>query len=137
MIVLAMGTYDLLHYGHVDFLRRAASLGTRLVVGVNTDAFAASYRSEPPVMRQEERFYAVQQLGYEVRYNESAGRELIEKVKPDVIAEGSDWIGRDWYAQTDTTQAMLDGWGCILAYIPRVTWQPISASEIKARVRGL
>lgn len=136
MRVLTIGTFDLLHFGHVDFLRKAAELG-ELTVGVNSDDFAASYKRRP-IMSQGERCYAVSQLGYQIRVNTSPGRDLIERIKPDVLAEGTDWApatGRDWFAQIDVDQEWLDLHGVIVAWIPYVQHLQISTSAILSRIR--
>jgi cytidyltransferase-like protein len=131
---LTIGTFDLLHHGQVDFLRAAARLGAELTVGVNTDAFAASYKRRP-VMTQDERIYAVRQLGYPALFNASAGRELIYEVAPDVLAVGSDWARKDYLAQIGVTQDWLDERKIILAYVPYVQHSPVSTSEIIRRIR--
>jgi glycerol-3-phosphate cytidylyltransferase len=133
--VLTIGTFDLLHFGHVAFLQQCASLGSELIVGVNSDSFAASFKRKP-VMTQDERMYAVGQLGYRAVLNTSAGRELIEKVQPRVLAEGSDWAQKDWFAQIDVTQDWLDEQRIIVAWVPYVWDFPISTTEIISRVRA-
>lgn len=132
--VLTIGTFDLLHFGQVDFLRAAARLGAEMTVGVNTDAFAASYKRRP-VMTQDERIYAVRQLGYPALFNDSAGRALIVEVSPDVLAVGSDWARKDYLAQIGVTWDWLDERRITLTYVPYVQHWPISTSEIIRRVR--
>lgn len=131
--VLTIGTFDLLHHGHVDFLRDAAGLGDELTVGVNTDRFAATFKSRP-VMDEAERRYAVEQHGYRTRSNDGPGRVLIEQARPRVLAIGSDWAARDYLAQIDVTWTQLESLGITLAYVPRKHWRPVSTSEIRARV---
>jgi cytidyltransferase-like protein len=136
--VLTIGTFDLLHFGHVDFLRAAARLGAVLTVGVNSDDFAGSFKRRP-VMSQDERMHAVGQLGYEVLLNTSAGRELIEAHdahEPDVLAVGSDWARKDYLRQIGVTQDWLDARRITLAYVPYVQHAPISTSEIIRRIRS-
>lgn len=132
--VLTIGTFDLMHYGQIDFLRAAAKLGTALVVGVNSDEFAASFKRRP-VMDQDERLYAVRQLGYTAVLNTSAGRELIEATAPDVLAIGSDWARKDYLAQIGVTWDWLDDHKITLAYVPYVQHKPISTTEILRRIR--
>lgn len=132
-VILTIGTFDLLHHGHVDFLREAAALGGELTVGINSDRFAASFKTRP-VMDESERRYAVEQHGWRTRHNDGPGRELIDQVRPRVIAVGSDWAARDYLAQVDVTWTWLESRGITLAYVPRVRWRPVSTSEIRARV---
>lgn len=131
--VLTIGTFDLLHYGHVDFLKEAAKLGDYLVVGVNTARFAASFKP-PPVMSLDERMYAIRQLGYQAEENDGPGDALIEACRPRVLAVGSDWARRDYLAQVHVTWTWLESRGVTLAYVPRSRWQPVSSSEIRGRV---
>lgn len=130
-LVLTIGTFDLLHYGHVAFLRQCARLGGQLVVGVSTGQFASSFKRRP-VMSERERCLAVSQLGYETYLSNSAGRELIDLVRPAVLAVGSDWARKDYYAQVDVTQDWLDEREVILAYVPYT--RGISTTEIIRRV---
>lgn len=131
--VLTIGTWDIPHWGHIDFLNQCATLGA-VTVGVNSDEFAGSFK-EQPIMSEEERMYAITQLGYAAILNQSAGRELIETVAPDVLAVGTDWARKDYLKQIDVTQDWLDEHRIILAYIPYLQRFPISSSEIKRRVR--
>jgi cytidyltransferase-like protein len=134
--VLTIGTFDILHFGHVAFLQQCARLGTELIVGVNTDEFAESFK-RAPVMTLAERMFALEQIGYRVHANTSAGRALIEVVEPDVLAVGSDWARKDYYAQTDTSRQWLDDHRIILAYVPYVQAMPMSTSEILRRAQGV
>lgn len=131
--VLTLGTMDLCHHGHVDFLKQCSLLG-EVTVGVNSDEFASTFK-EAPIMNQDERMYAIQQLGYATLLNTSSGRELIDEVRPNILAVGSDWARRDYLKQIDVDQDWLDDRKIILAYIPYVQAMPISSTEIKRRIR--
>jgi cytidyltransferase-like protein len=132
MKVLTIGTFDLVHWGHVDFLKQCSRLG-EVMVGVNSDAFVGSFKQRP-VMNALERMYAISGLGYETVLNESSGRELIEELIPDILAVGSDWARKDYLKQIDVTQDWLDERNIMLAYIPYVQNMPISSTEVKRRV---
>jgi len=131
--VLTLGTFDLLHYGHLDFLAAAARLGAALTVGVNSDRFTASFKAAP-VMDQDERLYAVTRAGYEAVLNDGPGYDLIATTRPRVLAVGSDWARKDYLAQLWVTQDWLDGRGVTVAYVPYRQWRPISSTEIRKRV---
>jgi cytidyltransferase-like protein len=131
--VLTIGTFDILHFGHIAFLRQCARLGTELIAGVNSDDFVAQFKPVP-VMTQSERQLALRQLGYRVELNSSAGLKLIETIEPDVLAVGSDWARKDYHAQIGVTQDWLDKRKIILAYVPYVQDMPVSTSEIRRRV---
>jgi cytidyltransferase-like protein len=132
--VLTIGTFDILHFGHVAFLIQCARLGTELLAGVNTDAFAGKFKAAP-VMSEEERVHSLRQLGYRTLLNDGPGRDLIEQAGPDVLAIGSDWARKDYLAQVDVDQDWLDERKIILAYVPYVQAMPISTTEIRRRVR--
>jgi len=73
---------DLFHYGHVEFLRKARAFGDTLVVGIHSDATAASYK-RAPVMTMDERVWVVEACRY------------VDEVIPDAPLEvGVDWISR-------------------------------------------
>lgn len=131
--VLTIGTYDLFHWGHMDFLKRCRSLG-RLTVGVNTDDFAGTFKARP-IMNQDERMHSLDTAGYNTVLNSTSGRELIEEIMPDVLAVGSDWARKDYLHQIDVDQDWLDERNIILAYVPYVQVMPISSTEIKRRIR--
>jgi len=131
--VLTIGTFDVLHWGHIDFLKECQKLG-ELTVGVNTDEFTAKFK-DAPIMNLKERMYALKQLGFYVVKNDSAGRKLIEKKEPDILVVGSDWARKDYYKQIDVTQDWLDDHKIILAYVPYVQEMIISTTEIKRRIR--
>ena len=131
--VLTIGTFDILHHGHIAFLHQCARLGTELYVGVNTDRFVQQFKPAP-VMGEDERAHALRQLGYRVMLNDGPGRDLIESCGPDVLAIGSDWARKDYLAQVDVDQDWLDGRKIILAYVPYVQKMAVSTTEIKRRV---
>ena len=132
-VVLTIGTFDMLHFGHVDFLRQAAALGDTLHVGVNTSRFAATFKPAP-VMTDEERCYAIRQLGYDTWGNDGPGAELIKALKPQVLAIGSDWAARDYPGQLGMTWGELEGLRVTVAFVPYVQFAAISSSEIRRRV---
>lgn len=132
--VLAMGTWDILHPGHLDFLYQCTRIGT-VYVGVNTDDFVATFKPRP-VMSQAERLHWLESAGYKnVLYNTSPGKQLIEFVRPDVVATGTDWARKDYLSQIGVTQDWLDDHHVSVIYIPYVQNSPISSTEIKRRIR--
>jgi FAD synthetase len=99
-VVLASGTFDLLHFGHVRFLeesKRAAGEGARLVVVVARDSTVMERKGEKPVMSEDQRRALVDAL--EVVDEAVLGFEnfsiegVIERIKPDVVAVGHDQEG--------------------------------------------
>lgn len=130
--LLTVGTFDVPHVGHAAFLRKCEAFADRVIVGVNTDEFVRAYKGQGPLYRTAERLALIAELGYPVVRNGSAGRELIEQVEPDVLAIGSDWARRDYYAQIDVDQDFLDSRNISMVYIPYTPG--VSTSAIKERL---
>jgi glycerol-3-phosphate cytidylyltransferase len=136
LTVYTGGTFDLLHAGHIAFLKRCSELG-RVVVSLNTDQFIADYKGKSPVMTYAEREAVLMACRYVDDVIPNAGgadsRIAIEYCNPDLIVIGSDWARRDYYEQMNFTQSWLDERGIGLCYIPYT--QGISSTEIKKRIR--
>jgi glycerol-3-phosphate cytidylyltransferase len=135
LTVYTGGTFDLIHSGHVNFLRQCAEIG-QVTVALNTDEFIKAYKGKPPIMTYNERKAVLWELRcvHKVIANEggSDSTQAIEAVDPDVIAIGSDWARRDYYKQMGFTQDWLDERNIMLLYIPYT--QGISTTELKRRI---
>jgi len=127
---LTIGTFDPPHIGHVQLIRRCEQLADRVVIGVNVDAWAGSYK-RPPMFSFDERAQLMGLLGHEVAANTSPGRELVERVMPDLLVIGMDWLSKDYLGQIDMTADWLQINGVSLVYVPYTTG--ISTSEIISR----
>ena len=132
--LLTIGTFDLPHIGHAAFLRKCERFADEVIVGVNTDAFVSSFKPEPPVFNQKERSDLIRILGYSVYINDGPGIALIEQVNPSIIAVGSDWAKRDYYAQIATPVEYFEENEITLVYIPYT--KGISSTALKARLRN-
>ena len=130
------GTFDLLHSGHVNFLRRCHQLG-EVTVALNTDEFIESYKGKPPIMTYSEREAVLLGLKYVSRVVPNMGgadsRISIDSVSPDIVAIGSDWARKDYYKQMMFSQDWLDERGIALLYIPYTSG--ISTTQIKGRLK--
>ena len=130
------GTFDLLHSGHVNFLRRCSELG-EVTVALNTDEFIEAYKGKPPVMTYSEREAVLLGLRYVSKVVPNMGgadsRISIDSVSPDIVAIGSDWARKDYYKQMMFSQDWLDERGIALLYIPYTSG--ISTTQIKGRLK--
>ncbi|MGH2449203.1 MAG: D-glycero-beta-D-manno-heptose 1-phosphate adenylyltransferase [Chloroflexota bacterium] len=94
-IVFTNGVFDILHAGHVNFLRQAAILGDVLVVGVNSDASARRLKGENrPVNGVRDRqalVAALDAVDHVVIFDEDTPAEIIRRVRPDVHVKGGDY----------------------------------------------
>jgi len=94
-IVFTNGVFDILHYGHIDYLTRAKKLGDVLIVGVNTDRSVKKFKSKDrPIQNEKDRARIVDALkpvDYVVLFSESTPEKLIKIIKPDVLVKGADY----------------------------------------------
>lgn len=99
-VVFTNGCFDILHPGHVRLLSDAKSLGSVLVVGLNTDASvrALGKGDDRPIRNEKDRagmLAALEVVDYVVLFNEPDPGKLIERIAPDVLVKGSDWAGKE------------------------------------------
>ncbi|MCU1303765.1 MAG: cytidyltransferase-related domain protein [Candidatus Sulfotelmatobacter sp.] len=94
-IVLSNGNFDLLHVGHVRYLRGAKELGGKLVVAINSDESVRALKGEGrPVMPAAERaeiVAALSDVDAVVIFSELDVRALIREIRPDIHAKGTDY----------------------------------------------
>jgi rfaE bifunctional protein nucleotidyltransferase chain/domain len=94
-VTLANGNFDLLHVGHVRYLRGAKELGGKLVVAINSDASVRALKGEGrPVMPEQERAEIVAALAdvdAVVIFPELDVRAIIREIRPDVQVKGTDY----------------------------------------------
>jgi rfaE bifunctional protein nucleotidyltransferase chain/domain len=94
-ITLANGCFDLLHVGHVRYLRAAKALGGRLIVAVNSDDSVRALKGDGrPLMPAEERaeiLSALEAVDAVVIFPERDVRALIRDIRPNVQAKGTDY----------------------------------------------
>ncbi len=93
-MVFTNGCFDILHVGHVRYLREAAKLGDILVVGINTDESVSRLKPGRPVNGEKERaelLASLEMVDYAVLFQEETPYELIKSIRPDVLVKGGDW----------------------------------------------
>lgn len=122
--VITYGTYDLLHQGHINLLRRAKELGDYLIVGVTSDSFDRGRGKLNVRNNVLERVEAVKATGYadEVIIEDYVGQKIddIQKYNVDIFAIGSDWEGLFDYLNEFTK----------VVYLPRT--EGISSTMLRA-----
>ena len=98
-VVLANGCFDLLHVGHIRYLRAAKALGGRLVVAINSDASARQLKGEGrPLMPEQDRaeiMAALEDVDAVVIFSEPDVRALVREIRPDVHAKGTDYTAQN------------------------------------------
>lgn len=94
-VTLANGCFDLLHVGHIRYLRAAKELGGKLIVAINSDASVRALKGAGrPLMPAKERaeiIAALADVDAVVIFPEDDVRQLIRDVRPDVQAKGTDY----------------------------------------------
>lgn len=94
-IVFTNGCFDILHPGHVTYLQQARALGTKLIIGLNSDASIKRLKGEDrPLFNQSERLYALKRLGLADEiyiFDEDTPYNLIKAIRPDIIVKGGDY----------------------------------------------
>lgn len=122
--VLTYGTFDLLHYGHIELLRRAKALGDYLIVAVSTDEFNAG-KGKKSYHDFETRKKMLEAVRYvDLVIPEETWEQKIDDVKDykvDVVVMGSDWADSDKFDYLKEY--------CELVFLPRT--EGISTTKIK------
>ncbi len=97
-IVFTNGCFDILHKGHVRYLRQAKRMGAVLVVGINSDSSVSRLKPGRPVNRERDRAEVLEALcvvDYVTIFEEKTPYRLIKSLKPDVLVKGGDWKKED------------------------------------------
>ena len=95
MIVFTNGCFDVLHRGHVEYLKQSRQLGTRLIVGLNSDASVKRLKGDSrPINNQDDRralLLALRCVDQVEIFEEDTPLELIMRINPDIITKGGDY----------------------------------------------
>lgn len=104
-VVFTNGVFDLLHPGHIRYLRDAKALGDVLIVGLNSDRSARALGKAPdrpinPGQERAEVLAALASVDAVVVFDEDTPHAIISALQPDVLVKGADWgeteiVGRD------------------------------------------
>jgi len=128
-IVITYGTYDLLHQGHINLLRRAKALGDYLIVGVTNDNFDRERGKLNVANNVLERVEAIRGTGLadKIIIEDYYGQKVddIQKYDVDIFAIGSDWTGKFDYLKEF----------CEVVYLPRT--EGISSTLLRASHQGI
>lgn len=95
VIVFTNGCFDIVHHGHVDSLLQAAGFGTRLVVGLNSDASVRALKGKGrPVLDVQSRAVVLAAFAFVdavVVFEEETPAEIIAQIVPDVLVKGEEY----------------------------------------------
>lgn len=94
-IVFTNGCFDIIHNGHVDSLQKSAVFGTKLIVGLNSDASVRVLKGEKrPIVEEQARaelLAAFECVDAVIIFNEETPAEIIAKIVPDVLVKGAQY----------------------------------------------
>jgi rfaE bifunctional protein nucleotidyltransferase chain/domain len=94
-IVFTNGCFDLLHLGHVTYLAQSASLGNRLIVGINSDHSVQKLKgTHRPIQDEKSRsmiMASMHVVSAVIIFNDDTPLELIKMIQPDFLVKGGDW----------------------------------------------
>ena len=121
--VITYGTFDLLHYGHIELLRRARALGDYLIVALSTDEFNWNEKRKRSYFPYDKRKMMLKAIRY---VDEVIPEETWEQKKTDVEKYGVDVfvMGDDWQGKFDFLKDK-----CEVVYLPRTPEVSSSAIE--------
>jgi rfaE bifunctional protein nucleotidyltransferase chain/domain len=106
-IVFTNGCFDILHRGHISYLAAAADLGTKLIIGLNSDASVKKLKGPTrPINSFKDRALALAAIGFVdavVEFNEDTPEKLIQLISPQFLVKGGDYkieeiVGTQWVA---------------------------------------
>jgi rfaE bifunctional protein nucleotidyltransferase chain/domain len=95
LIVFTNGCFDILHVGHIRYLKKAAALGDKLVLAVNSDSSVKKLKGKDrPFVPQQERLEmlaALNMIDYLILFSEIDCKALLEQIKPQIYVKGGDY----------------------------------------------
>lgn len=94
-IVFTNGCFDILHAGHVRYLKESKKFGDILIVGLNSDISVKKIKGESrpinPEMDRAEVLAGLEAVNYIVLFDETSPVKLLEEIKPDIYTKGADY----------------------------------------------
>ncbi|MEZ4770561.1 MAG: D-glycero-beta-D-manno-heptose 1-phosphate adenylyltransferase [Caldilineales bacterium] len=134
-VVFTNGCFDLLHRGHVDYLRRARQLGDFLIVGLNSDASVRRLKGPGrPILAEGDRaevLAALRAVDAVVIFADDTAERLVRVLRPAIYVKGGDWQAGN---RRPPEAAVVESYGGRVEYIPYLPGR--STSEIIAHIRG-
>ena len=128
-VVFTNGCFDVIHVGHIRYLKQARELGNALVVALNSDRSAAVIKPGRPIVPEGQRaevLASLEVVDYVTLFDEDTPYDIIKRLSPDVLVKGGDWkkediVGSDLVPETHS-----------LPYI-----EGISTTAIFEKIKGL
>ena len=128
-IVFTNGCFDIIHVGHIRYLKEAKAMGDVLVIGLNSDRSVSKIKQNRPINPENHRaevLSSLETIDYVTIFDEETPYELIKLVQPDILVKGGDWKKED-IVGSDIAKETYS-----LPYI-----EGVSTSEIIERIKKL
>ena len=128
-LVFTNGCFDIIHAGHIRYLKEAKALGDILIVGLNSDTSVSAIKPGRPVNPQDQRaevLSSLEMVDYVTLFDEETPYALIKLLQPDILVKGGDWKKAD-IVGSDIAKETFS-----LPYI-----EGISTTEIIERIKKL
>ena len=134
-IIFTNGCFDLLHLGHIRYLKEAKRLGDILIVGLNSDNSVISLKGpNRPLVKEEARaeiLSALEMVDYIVIFDELTPKNLIDRIIPNVLVKGGDWRKEEVVGRN-----IVEAQGGKVVIIPEVRGYSTSTLIKKIRSQG-
>lgn len=109
--VFTNGCFDILHKGHIEYLKKSKELGNKLIVGLNSDKSVTRLKGEGrPVNNQDDRKQVLEALEFVdevIIFEEDTPYDLIKKIEPDIITKGGDYKTKEEVVGHDLAKVII------------------------------
>lgn len=130
-IIYTSGTYDLMHFGHLNILQKAKSLGDYLIVGVSTDSLVSNYKGIKPIVCYKDRVAIIKALkcvDKVIKQEKFFDIKQLKKYNISIIVLGDDWKNKSFPELKECLQKL----NIKMYYIPYT--KRLSTSSIKKKI---
>lgn len=134
--VYAIGVFDLFHRGHVEFLKKAKTLGNKLIVSINSDRLVAGYK-RVPIYKEEDRLELVKSCKYvddALIIDSYDNKEYLKEYSVDAIVHGNDWELESYKKQIRVDDSFLKQHGIEMVFVDYT--KDISTSDIIRQIKA-
>jgi glycerol-3-phosphate cytidylyltransferase len=131
LTIYTAGSYDLVHFGHLNVLQKAKTLGDYLIVGVSTDTLISKYKGIKPIICYKDRVAIIRELkcvNKVIKQSSFFDIKQLKKYNIDIIVLGDDWKGKS-FPELDRCLKELN---IKMIYVPYT--RRLSTSKIKVKI---
>jgi len=118
-IIFTNGCFDILHVGHVRYLKEAKKIGDILIVAINSDSSVRAIKGDKrPLIPEDERadmVASLESVDYVTIFHEPTPLELIEYLQPHIIVKGGNWAEEEVVGRES-----VEKWGGMVVIVPEI-----------------